>query len=185
MTTGSMKGRLLVAAPGLSDPNFARTVVLLLEHSDAGALGLVLNRPSDTGVGEALPEWAPLAAHPPVVFVGGPVAPATAVCLGRARADAPTAGWEPVLDRVGTVDLNGHPADLFPPVDEVRVFAGYAGWAGGQLEAEIAGGGWFVVDAEPDDALFPLPERLWPAVLRRQGGHLALLANFPLDPSLN
>jgi putative transcriptional regulator len=91
-------------------------------------------------------------------------------------------GFQPVLgDHVGIVDLGLEPAD----VDAVRLFAGYAGWGGGQLEAEISAGGWFVLDALPSDPLSAEPEELWREVLRRQGGNLALFAACPPDPSLN
>ena len=193
-----LKGRLLVATPNLGDPNFERTVVLVLEHGDEGALGVVLNRPSELDLAEPLPEWARAAAHPPVVFIGGPVAPSAAVCLARLGRHGGAEGWQPllgppVLDAppsetgglVGTLDLDSDPDEAIPRIDEIRVFAGYAGWGPGQLESEIAEGGWFVVDADPADALSPAPERLWTAVLRRQRGTLALFAAYPPDPTLN
>lgn len=180
-----LKGRLLVAGPTLADPNFFRTVLLLLEHNEDGALGVVLNRPSEADLDDSLPEWAHLAAHPPVVFVGGPVAPGAAICLGRVQGGIETEAWQPVVGPVGILDLNHEPEELAPPPEEIRVFAGYAGWSPGQLEGEIEEGGWFVLDAEPDDALSPVPEGLWRLVLRRQGGDLAMMANFPTNPSLN
>ena len=184
MNGESLRGRLLVATPNLSDPNFFRTVVLVIEHGDDGALGVVLNRPSELEVAEPLPAWADVAAQPPVVFVGGPVSPGSAICLARVR-PANGDGWEPLVGSVGAVDLNLGPDEMTPRPEEVRVFAGYAGWGPRQLEAEIHSGGWFVVDAEPDDALFPLPDDLWSAVLRRQPGRLALFACYPPDPALN
>lgn len=181
------KGRLLVATPNLGDPNFERTVILLLEHSREGALGVVLNRPSELDVAEPLPEWARVAAHPSVVFIGGPVAPSAAVCLARLGRFAGAEGWRPVgLDGpVGTLDLDSDPDEAIAHIDEIRVFAGYAGWGPGQLEDEIAEGGWFVVDADPADPLSPAPERLWDIVLRRQRGTLALFAAYPADPTMN
>ncbi len=199
--SAGMKGRLLVASPDLGDPNFERTVVLLLEHGDEGALGVVLNRPSELDLAEPLPEWARAAAHPSVVFIGGPVAPSAAVCLARLGRRGVAAGWRPLLGPrgpfrghpsvgfaggpVGTLDLDSDPDDTIPRLDEIRVFAGYAGWGPGQLEGEIADGGWFVVDADPGDPLSPAPERLWGTVLRRQRGALALYAGYPPDPTLN
>jgi putative transcriptional regulator len=179
-----LKGRLLVATPNLGDPNFERTVVLILEHGDEGALGVVLNRPSELDVADPLPEWARAAADPPVVFIGGPVAPSAAVCLARV-APGGAAGWEPVLGPVGTLDLDSDPDEAIPRLHEIRVFAGYAGWGPGQLEGEIAAGGWFVVDADAGDPLSPAPQELWSAVLRRQRGTLALFAAYPADPTLN
>lgn len=180
-----MKGRLLVAVPGTYDPNFDRTVVLLLEHTDDGALGVVLNRPSETGVEAALPGWEPVAAAPPVVFVGGPVAPTGALALGTVTGDD-AEGWTPVLGPVGLLDLGHSPASAAgAEVAQARLFAGHAGWTAGQLEGELAAGGWFVVDAEPDDALVSDPEQLWPSVLARQPGRLAWFANCPADPRAN
>ncbi len=184
MTGDSLKGRLLVATPGLSDPNFSRTVVLMIEHGDEGALGVVLNRPSELEVSEPLPAWADMAARPPVVFVGGPVSPSSAICLGRVGV-VEGDGWEPVVGPLGAVDLNLEPEEVTPRPEVVRVFAGYAGWGPRQLEAEILSGGWFVVDAEPDDVLSANPDDLWSEVLRRQGGRLALFAGYPDDPSVN
>ncbi|HEX3622271.1 MAG TPA: YqgE/AlgH family protein [Acidimicrobiales bacterium] len=182
-----MKGRLLVATPNLGDPNFERTVVLVLEDGDEGALGVVLNRPSELDVAEPLPEWARAAAHPPVVFIGGPVAPSAAVCVARLGPAGAAEGWQPLLGAgpVGTLDLDSDPDETIPRLDEIRVFAGYAGWGPGQVDREIADGGWFVVDADAADPLSPAPEDLWATVLRRQPGTLALFAAYPPDPSRN
>jgi putative transcriptional regulator len=178
--------RLLVATPALRDPNFFRTVVFMIEHTDEGALGVVLNRPSTAELTEALPEWCHLAADPSVAFVGGPVQSHEAVIgLGRASGPGGGEGWEPLLGQVGSVDLGRVPAEVEPAIDAVRVFAGYAAWAPGQLDGELALDGWYVVDAEPADLLTPEPGSLWRRVLRRQGGDLAVAANFPLDPATN
>ena len=184
-------GQLVVATPQLGDPNFARTVVLLLQaDEDDGALGLVLNRPSGTDVGEVLPDWAPLAAGPSVVFTGGPVQPNAAICLGHGRLGGRQVGAFSVLEgvpgtSVGTVDLDAAPDELVPAVSEVRVFAGYAGWGAGQLEAEVEEGAWWVLDALPADAFSDDPDALWSTVLRRQGAPLAFAASYPADPTLN
>ena len=184
MTEASLSGRLLVAAPSLRDPNFDRTVVLVLEHADEGALGLVLNRPSETDLADALPHWAAVAADPSVVFVGGPVAPTAAIALGTAGArNDEVDGWRPLFAGIGSIDLEHDPDEL--AVRDVRVFAGYAGWAPGQLEGEVGAGAWYVVDALPDDTRSDRPDDLWSLVLRRQGGSLALVANFPPDPGMN
>ena len=186
MTSGPLKGRLLVASPTLRDPNFARAVVLMLEHSDEdGALGLVLDRPSLTSVAEVLPAWAPLAAEPAVAFVGGPVSPNAAVCLGWSPAGSEPKGWTAIDGPLGIVDLSQDPAALSGALERVRVYAGYAGWGSAQLEAEIALGAWYVVDAMPADPFVGDPQLLWRHVLRRQGGSLALVSMFPPDPALN
>src|SRR5213075_3180016 len=164
------KGRLLVATPLLNDPNFEGTVILMLEDNDDGALGVVLNRPSELEVEDPLPDWAVLSAPPPVVFVGGPVSRSSVIALARCR-DLPELSedtWTPVLGSIGVLDLTADVALLQAVVGDVRVFAGYAGWGTEQLMAEIAEGAWFVVDALPGDAITDEPERLWRAVVRRQ-----------------
>jgi putative transcriptional regulator len=185
MTSASLRGRLLVALPVLSDPNFDRTVTLVLEHSDDGALGLVLNRPSDTELDDPLPAWGPLAAEPPVVFVGGPVALDGAIGLARSSEPVPTEGWAPLFGDLGTVDLSLDPEDIAVPLDALRVFLGHAGWGPGQLEDEVAAAAWIVVDPVPGDVLAEDPDDLWRRVLRRQPGRTAWLANHPVDPSVN
>jgi putative transcriptional regulator len=146
-------------------------------------------------VAEPLPKWARAAAHPPVVFIGGPVAPSAAVCLARLSTSAGAQGWQPLVGPggplsgragpVGTLDLDSDPDEAIPRLTDIRVFAGYAGWGPRQLEREIADGGWFVVDADAADPLSPAPDGLWAAVLRRQRGTLALFAAYPADPSAN
>jgi putative transcriptional regulator len=126
----SVRGRLLVATPDLADPNFSRTVVLMLEHGDEGALGVVLNRPIDLSVAEVLPDWVHLISAPACLFVGGPVAPTAVIGLGRG--DGPV--FQPLFDGLGTLDLDLDPAAYAPTMAGLRVFVGYAGWGPGQLE---------------------------------------------------
>jgi putative transcriptional regulator len=181
-----LKGRLVVATPVLYDTNFFRTVVLLVEHNDEGAAGVVLNRPSEAALAEGpLGGWRELAAEPALVFVGGPVQPTAAICLAHKTPDATPDGWQPVIDGLGVLDLSNDDVDVRTGIDRLRVFAGYAGWGAGQLESEIAEGSWFVLDADPEDALSSQPGGLWRFVLKRQGGQLALVSSFPADPSLN
>ncbi len=183
----ALKGRLLVATPALVDPNFFRTVVLVVEHNEDGAAGVVLNRPSEMELdGGPLGSWRDAAADPPLVFVGGPVSPTAAVCLAR-MSSVPSAdpGWQPVIDGLGVLDLDRDLDDIRTNLDRLRVFAGYAGWTGGQLEREIEEGSWFVLDADPEDALSSQPGGLWRFVLKRQGGQLALVSSFPADPAMN
>jgi putative transcriptional regulator len=180
-------GRLLVATPALEDPNFARTVVLLLDHSEDGVLGVVLNRPSEAEVAAALPEWGGLATDPDLVFVGGPVQPSAALGLAWCPPGLPEdsdGGLRVLGGSLGTLDLE-EPSALPVGCRGVRIFAGYAGWAAEQLQDEIAEGAWYVVDALPEDAVTPEPDTLWRRVLRRQPGPLAMVASFPPDPSLN
>lgn len=183
----SLTGRLLVATPSLRDPNFERTVVLMVAHEENGALGVVLNRATEVPVSEVLGSWSSLARDPAVVFEGGPVQPESAICLARTRTGVPPPrrGFHKVSGGIGTIDLSGDPDTLRETVEGVRVFAGYAGWSPGQLEGEISCGSWFVFDALPGDAFVPRPDDLWPMVLRRQGGIMAAVAIFPPDVSLN
>ncbi|MEL7157131.1 MAG: YqgE/AlgH family protein [Actinomycetota bacterium] len=177
----SLSGRILIARPEVHEPNFDATLTLILEHSDEGALGLVLNRPSELAMVDAFPEWEELAAAPSVLFAGGPVDRDALIALGR----SPECTGALVLG-AHSVDLDAQPALVAAEgVTEVRVFAGYAGWAAGQLEGEIANHGWWVVDAEIDDLFTDDPDRLWAKVLQRQGGEMQWYAHFPLDPSLN
>jgi len=179
-TEDSLRGRLAVATPGLGDPNFSHTVVFVLDHSDEGALGIVLNRPSDVEVADTLPQWQALAAPPEAMFVGGPVQPEAVV--GLVRAEDESEAVQSVVPGVGIVDLRADPLTLIGQVAGLRLFAGYAGWSGGQLEAEIDEGGWFVIDAEPEDVLGTSPDDLWLRVLTRQGGVFRTVTE---DPSLN
>ncbi|HZU74981.1 MAG TPA: YqgE/AlgH family protein [Acidimicrobiales bacterium] len=186
----SCRGKLLVASPLLADPNFARTVVLIIEHNEEAAMGVVLNRPSHTPLSELIEPLSDLAAPPGLVHLGGPVAPSAAVCLGRLQPgrspeEASGAQVVPLFDGLVSVDPEGDLALLGGLVQDVRLFAGYAGWGPGQLEGELELGGWYVVPSLPADAVTPRAEDLWRAVLRRQGPPLALLSNFPLKPSLN
>jgi putative transcriptional regulator len=180
----SFRGRLLVATPPLADPNFDRSVVLLLEHSEQGAIGIVLNRPTGTTLSEALPDWQPLCCEPAVAFTGGPVAPESVIALARGAGNGDP-GWVHVFDDLGTIDVGRDPSAVGAELHAVRIFVGYAGWGPGQLESEIAAGGWFVVPSRTDDAFTPEPAELWRAVLRRQRGRLRMFANCPADPSEN
>ena len=177
MNGDSLKGSLLVATPALVDPNFRRTVVLVAEHGEAGAMGVVLNRPSETAVAEAIPELVSLAGDEEPVFVGGPVAVDSLLAL--AEVEEPDDTLELVVGAVAFV------RDPEVPARRGRIFVGYAGWSPGQIEAELDEESWIVVPAEPDDVFSDEPDALWSSVLRRQGGPLALLSSMPPDPSLN
>lgn len=183
-----LAGRLLVAAPAMTDPNFARTVVFLLDHDEEGTLGVVLNRPSHVPVGAVLPSWDGRTTGADVVFGGGPVAEDSA--LGLALLPGPVDGPEPdgfrrVAGPYGLVDLDIDPDGAASELLAVRIFAGYAGWGEGQLADEIARGDWYVVDGGSDDVFAAETADLWHRVLRRQPGDLAFLATPSVDPSLN
>ena len=179
-----MRGQLLIAGPGLTDPNFHRAVVLMLEHSDEGALGVILNRPTEIDLADHLPGWSRLAADPQVVFVGGPVEQGGVLALGRADTEEPIDGFVPLLDTIGVVDLDQDP-DAVDAIDDVRAFTGYAGWGPGQLEAEIAEGGWLQGQADPAEALAGQPADLWRRVVARLPAPLNRLRHYPDHVSNN
>lgn len=179
------KGRLLVATPLLGDPNFERTVVLMLEHTEEGALGVVLNRPSPLRVADAIEDWADAAASPAVVFIGGPVATGTVIALARRHGELPEDAWSEVLATIGVIDVSQDAQVVGAALDGVRIFTGYAGWGEGQLEGEIAEGAWWVLDADPADALTSRPAALWRRVLDRQPDPLRRWALFPEDIRAN
>jgi len=178
----SLKGHLLVAGPALVDPNFRRTVVLVGEHTEEGALGVVLNRASDATVLEAVPELSGLVDELERVHVGGPVQQ-TAIVVLADFVDPEQAGAL-VLDSVGFLPAEVDP-DEIGDLRRARVFAGYAGWGPGQLEDELEEGSWIVEPARPDDVFTGDPDELWSHVLRRKGGPYEVLSLMPPDPSLN
>ncbi|MER3480119.1 MAG: hypothetical protein C4327_06415 [Meiothermus sp.] len=179
----SLKGKLLVSSPSLYDPNFRRTVVLIGEHSQEGAMGVVLNRASDTTVGEAVPDLSALVDADEPVFVGGPVQPQAVIVL--AEFDDPEAAATLVVGDIGFARADGDLALLAASTRRARVFAGYAGWSPGQLEAELEEEAWLVEPADGLD-LFPEPgSDLFASVLRRKGGVYRILALMPMDPRTN
>lgn len=177
----SARGQLLIAGPALLDPNFWRTVVLVLEHSDEGALGLVLNRPSETVVSDAVPDLQELVDGDELLFIGGPVQPAAVIVLARFEdvGDCPLIAF----DDVGVLGSSeaAQPGKLI----EARAFVGHAGWGAGQLDAELERGDWILEPARRDDPFTTLPLELWASVLTRKGGSYALVARMPPDPSWN
>jgi len=178
-----MRGQLLIAGPDLLDPNFQRTVVLIAEHGDEGAMGVVLNRRSDTSVADAIPDLADLVEPDECVHVGGPVQPSGVVVL--AEFDDPAAAAARVLGDVGFVAADTEMSDLPELTRRVRVFAGVSGWGPGQLESELDRDDWIVAPAQRTDVFSEDPDSLWSEVLERKGGRYALVARMPLDPSMN
>ena len=179
----SFRGQLLVASPALLDPNFRRSVVLLAEHSDEGAMGVVLSRPSETTVAEAVPELEPLVDPGDPVHVGGPVEPSALLVL--AEFDDPEAAASVVFEDVGFVPGGSEPGAVAVATRRARAFVGYAGWGAGQLEAELEEESWLVLEPDKADVFASDSADLWSSVLARQGGAFSLLARMPPDPSLN
>jgi putative transcriptional regulator len=178
----TLRGKLLVASPALIDPNFARTVVLMTEHSEEGAMGIVLNRPSETAVASVASELDEIAGGEPI-YVGGPVQPEAIVLLAEFN-DPDCAAWIVVAD-VGLASADVELADLSDSVRRGRVYAGYSGWGAGQLEAEMEAESWIVEPPLPSELFPDDPATLWSDVLRRKGGQFSLIARMPADPSLN
>ncbi len=171
----SLRGKLLIAAPSLFD-FFRRTVILMVEHGEEGAFGVVLNRLSETTVAEAVPPLTDLVDAEELVRIGGPVGPESVVVLGEF--EDPDDSPKPVVGDLGVVDPSDGAA-----LRRVRVYAGHSGWSPGQLESELEREAWLVEPALSDDPF--LDDDLWQVVLKRRGGEYALLARMPEDPSLN
>lgn len=189
-------GRVLVATPQLSDPSFARSVVLVLEHDRGGTLGIVLNRPLEVPIVEVLPDWTGQVSDPGRLFAGGPVSREAALAVGLLSTgsgkehsgvdeEGGPVGFNAMFGRVGLVDLDAPARLLDGALSGLRIFAGYAGWSPGQLEDEMEAGAWVVVDAEDEDLTTRTPDALWSQVLRRQQGNLRLLSTCPPDPGHN
>ena len=178
----TLEGQLLIASPALLDPNFRRAVVLITEHTDEGAAGLVLNRPSPASVSELVPELEPLVEDEEQVWLGGPVQPNAVLVLGEFV--DPDDAAVPLFGSLGFPALDD-PEEVVPATTRRRVFAGYAGWGAGQLENELGREDWIIEEAQNDDAFTDSPENLWSDVLRRKGGIYELVARIPDDPSVN
>ncbi len=177
-----LKGKLLLALPSVREDPFFRTVILMLAHGPQGALGVVLNRPTDVDLKEIFPELSVEAAEPRVLFAGGPVEPDGIICLARGASPDEQPGFAPVLDRWGSIDPRKPPPG---GVDNVRVYRGYAQWAPRQLEGELRRSSWLVVDVWPPDLTTDEPDELWENVLDRQGPRYARVKAVPRNPWLN
>lgn len=190
-------GVLLVATPEIPEGEFWRSVILLLDHDDTGSLGVILNQLTDVPVADLVPGWAHVLF--PTVARGGPVSANGAVAVGRlvsplapdAVASEVLAGPRRRLQVVAgawaLIDLEADPADT-PPLRDAQLFAGYAGWGPGQLQAELRSGSWWVVASHAGD--LRLVRELdqvsaWRAVLGRQNSDLKFAATFPADPAHN
>lgn len=175
-------GMLLVAAPGMPTPDFARTVILIVEHEFQGTFGVVLSERSDTAVHSVMPDWVDLVAKPQAVYIGGPVDPQAVVGLAVTRPDVTIAEhpeFSRLANRLVHVDLHSNPRNLAGLLQGMRIFAGYCSWAPGQLNEEIERGDWFVTPALPSDVTAAGSVDLWGDVMRRQSQPLPLFSTFP------
>ena len=185
VTADRTTGRLLVSTPQLDDGVFHRSVILMLQHDDNGAQGVVLNKPMGAEVDAVLPGWGEHIASPQTLFQGGPVQLDSALGLVMVTDDDLPPGSQRLFGSVAIIDLDTPPLLVMPEVGGLRIFAGYAGWSAGQLEGELRRGSWFVVDSAPGDLLTADPDHLWEQVLLRQRDELAFVAYYPSDPELN
>lgn len=177
---GSLKGKLLLASPALRDPTFARSVLLIVEHGDDGAMGLVLNRPAAATVAEAAPELERLVPEHDPIYIGGPVQPGSVMVLAQ-----PAEAGLLVTGDVGLLAAEDGLKQMQGATRRMRLFAGHAGWGPGQLEEELGREDWIVEPPLPGELFSDTAEQLWSDVLTRKGGTFALIARMPLDPSLN
>jgi putative transcriptional regulator len=179
----SLKGKLLIASPALVDPNFARAVVLIAEHSPDGTLGLVLNRQSESSVTESVDELRGVVDPGEAVYVGGPVQTDAVMVLAEFSDSALAAAL--VLEDIGFLPAEADMELIAAVTRRARVFAGHSGWGPGQLDDELEEGAWILLDAEPDDIFSSESDDLWASALERKGGAYAQLARVPVDPSVN
>ena len=178
----SLRGQLLVAGPTLLEPTFHRTVILVCEHDEGGAMGLVLNRPSPIPAEQAIPELLEALGDDEQLWVGGPVQTTSVVVLAD-FADPARAML--VAGDIGLVVPDTELEEVPDRVRRARAFLGYAGWGPGQLDSELGRDDWIVAEFTPQDAFTVEPDNLWARVLGRKGGPYALLSTMPPDPSLN
>ncbi len=174
-------GSLLLATPSMHEETFDRTVIFILEHDESGSMGLVLNRPSDMLVSDALPDFGSLA-RPDRLFLGGPVEQGTALVLAEPL-DPAAPGMHFMQNGIGLLDLTD---DDNPRImlERARVFSGYAGWGPRQLETELRNGAWIVANCEPQDVWNSDHQTLWARIMSRLD-LTEFLATYPSQPWLN
>jgi putative transcriptional regulator len=178
-------GCFLIASPTLRDPNFSRTVVLLCEHGEDGSMGLVINRPTEHSLIDAISEMPSSATQR--LYWGGPVQQQLVLVLHRSTLDAP--GSKEIVDGMA---LGADSEALYhvlesaeTPEKQVRVFSGYAGWDSGQLEAEMEVRSWIVCPGRSQLVFGVEAEEVWLDALRELGPRYAWLATMPSDPRVN
>lgn len=166
------KGQFLIANRKLPDPRFKETVVLLIEYGPGGALGLVINQRTELRLVSLLPDIAELGGSPARVFVGGPVAQTGILVLVRA-AEPPKASVTVFGDVHASGSLDVLRAHAREGEEKLRAYIGYAGWAPGQLEAEVERNDWYVVPGSAADVFADDPEALWSRLIRSFEGQWA------------
>ncbi|MBT8212691.1 MAG: YqgE/AlgH family protein [Acidimicrobiia bacterium] len=181
----NVTGKLLLAVPALSDPNFHQSVLFIIDHAPAGAFGVILNRPTTLDVVDPLPGAA--ASEPAVVFEGGPVQREGALAIATVGGEVE--GWSPLPEApgsdLGLVDVERAMSEGWPATRQLRIFSGHAGWSAGQLDSELADDGWVAVSARGEDLFTSTPSTLYQDVLLRAGTSPLLAEFLPDDPRLN
>jgi putative transcriptional regulator len=178
------KGRLLLSEPYLADPNFERTVILLTEHNEEGSVGFILNKPSESRLGEVMDDLKGLDAQ---IFIGGPVQQDTLHFIHR-HGDLDDAielenglfwggNFEQLLSLVDTGQFS---------VTDIKFFLGYSGWSPNQLEDELKLNSWIVSDRVSNELIFEtMPDQMWKKAMQELGGRFSVYSNYPADPRMN
>jgi len=181
----NLTGQFLLAEPALDDPNFFRTVVLLLSHDKEGAVGLVINRPISATLDQAVPGFLGTEAGKIPLRIGGPVEPNRLFIINESF--SANSSWEggAFLSTHGDYLLNAWPKLDVLERPKVLLFAGYAGWGAGQLEAEIDSESWKVIPAKLEDIFHEAPSDLWTFLLKKLGGIYSIAAITGIKPCLN
>jgi len=180
----SLQGQLLLDGGRLHDSFFHHSVVLICQHDAQGAFGLILNRPGGASVGDAVvANLAPIVKEK-MLYIGGPVQPATLSFL-HSDVFVPHANVMPNLNLGHSIESLMDLGESYSSTLKLRLFAGYAGWSPGQLEQELARKDWLVHPATLDLVFPPQPDQLWRQILRQKEGPLRWLADSPDDPSWN
>ena len=179
-----LQGQLLIASPKLFDPNFFRSVVLLVQHTENGALGLVLNRPLEMTIANAWEQVSELPCEATgFLHQGGP-------CDGPLmvlHTDASIPEMPVISDVFFTTDRDAIQQLVTQNHSQMKFFVGYAGWSPGQLESELEDGGWLMISGE-NKHIFETDEDLWPTLMREISDAMYRSLNpkvIPTDPSLN
>ncbi|AFH91889.1 hypothetical protein A4R63_10555 [Corynebacterium pseudotuberculosis] len=181
-------GMLLIAAPSMEDPVFARSVILLLEHNEATTFGVNLASRSDVAVFNVMPEWAPLVSKPQALYIGGPLNQQGVIGIGVSVPGVDIVShphFNRLANRLVHVDLRTQPEDVAADLSGLRLFAGYAEWEPGQLNEEIEKGEWYVAPALSSDVTAAGNVDVWGDVMRRQPMPLPLYSTYPMDVSEN
>jgi putative transcriptional regulator len=179
-----LKGQLLLDSGLLRGSFFQRTVVLICQHDAEGAFGLVLNRAMGSNVGDIIVADLPASLKGCPLYVGGPVQP-SALSFLHTDSFLPDANVLPNLSLGHSLDALTEMGECFSPTRKIRMFAGYAGWSGGQLESEMQRDAWLTHPASLDLVFDSNPGELWKTILCQKGWKHKLLAQMPEDPSRN